>query len=327
MTNDNNPNITICTKIAELRRASGMTQDTLAEKLGVTYQAVSKWENTISCPDISLIPMIAEIFGVSIDFLFGKDIEIHEEKPKQPSDLNLPWEDDGKLYAVLFRGTKLLETREYKNEKMKITVELCGDLRDVKSEFNVSCQTVTGNVNAGEINCDTIDGNANAGSITCDTIGGNVQTGALTCDTIEGDVKSAAVTCDTIEGDVTINGGGLTCNGEIAGDLNAESCKITVNGDVSGDIDIRGGENALSVEGDVAGDLTLTGCSIEIEGDVAGDIQANGNNASIAVEGDMSGNIDICGAKCTVCIEGDMNGDIDVNAEDATVTVEGDMTS
>ena len=53
MTNDYNVNTIICAKIAELRRASGLTQDALAEKLGVTYQAVSKWENAISCPDIA----------------------------------------------------------------------------------------------------------------------------------------------------------------------------------------------------------------------------------------------------------------------------------
>lgn len=47
---------TLGKRIGQLRRARGMKQDELAEKLGVTPQAVSKWENDVSSPDISLLP-------------------------------------------------------------------------------------------------------------------------------------------------------------------------------------------------------------------------------------------------------------------------------
>ena len=60
-------------KIAELRREHNMKQDELAEMLGVTPQAVSKWENGASMPDIALLPKLANIFGVTIDDLFGAD--------------------------------------------------------------------------------------------------------------------------------------------------------------------------------------------------------------------------------------------------------------
>lgn len=53
------------------RKRLGLTQDQLAEKLGVTAQAVSKWENDQSCPDISTLPRLAGIFGVSTDELLG----------------------------------------------------------------------------------------------------------------------------------------------------------------------------------------------------------------------------------------------------------------
>ena len=279
MISDYNPSITLCTKIAELRRAAGMTQDSLAEKLGVTYQAVSKWENALSCPDIALIPVISDIFGVSIDTLFGKETK--------NADF-LPWNDDGVLRAVLYEGTRLLSQNECKQEKMKITLELEGNIRDVKSEFNVICQNVAGTVNAGELRCDSIAGNANAGSITCDTIEGDAHAGALTCDIIEGDAKSGAITCDVIEGDVSVNGGGLTCNGEINGDVNAENCKITVNGDLCGDARLE-------------------------------------KSSIVEIDGDVNGNIDVCGAGCTITIDGDVNGDIDVNAENAVITVNGEL--
>ena len=55
--------------IATLRKENNMTQLQLAEKMGVTDKAVSKWERDLSCPDIDSIPRLAEIFGISVDEL------------------------------------------------------------------------------------------------------------------------------------------------------------------------------------------------------------------------------------------------------------------
>ena len=63
--------IRISEQICVLRKQKGITQKELAEELGVTTQAVSKWENARSWPDIQLLPDIAKIFDVSIDELFG----------------------------------------------------------------------------------------------------------------------------------------------------------------------------------------------------------------------------------------------------------------
>lgn len=57
------------TMIATLRKEKGMTQLELAEKMGVTDKAVSKWERDLSFPDVSSLPKLAEIFGVSVDEL------------------------------------------------------------------------------------------------------------------------------------------------------------------------------------------------------------------------------------------------------------------
>lgn len=62
---------TLGKRIVTNRKRLGLTQDQLAEQLGVTAQAVSKWENDQSCPDITMLPRLAEIFGVSIDALLG----------------------------------------------------------------------------------------------------------------------------------------------------------------------------------------------------------------------------------------------------------------
>ncbi len=60
---------TLGTMIAELRKQHGMTQLELADKMGVTDKAVSKWERDLSCPDINSLPTLAEILGVSVEEL------------------------------------------------------------------------------------------------------------------------------------------------------------------------------------------------------------------------------------------------------------------
>ena len=83
---------TLGTMIAELRKQHGMTQLELAEKMGVTDKAVSKWERDLSCPDINSVPTLAEILGVSVEELMqskkeadtpvSKMAEIMEIAPK-----------------------------------------------------------------------------------------------------------------------------------------------------------------------------------------------------------------------------------------------------
>lgn len=69
-------------KIRELRKQRGLTQEQLAESIGISFQAVSKWENNIALPDITLAPALASYFGVSMDELFDfnlKQIECEVE--------------------------------------------------------------------------------------------------------------------------------------------------------------------------------------------------------------------------------------------------------
>lgn len=61
------------TLIAKRRKELGMTQLDLADQMGITDKAVSKWERDIACPDISSLPKLAEIFGMSMDELMQCD--------------------------------------------------------------------------------------------------------------------------------------------------------------------------------------------------------------------------------------------------------------
>ncbi|MDY3071040.1 MAG: helix-turn-helix transcriptional regulator, partial [Eubacteriales bacterium] len=66
-------------RIGELRRGKGLTQEAFAKKLGLSPQAVSKWETVLGYPDITLLPAIAETLGVPIETLFGA------EAPQEPA--------------------------------------------------------------------------------------------------------------------------------------------------------------------------------------------------------------------------------------------------
>ena len=80
---------TLGTMIAELRKQHGMTQLELAEKMGVTDKAVSKWERDLSWPDINSLPTLAEILGVSVEELMQikKEAEAPVSKVSQIMDI------------------------------------------------------------------------------------------------------------------------------------------------------------------------------------------------------------------------------------------------
>ena len=66
--------MTIGKRIAQLRKEKGMTQEEISQKMEVSAQAVSKWENDQTCPDITSLPKLAKILGVTVDeLLSGKE--------------------------------------------------------------------------------------------------------------------------------------------------------------------------------------------------------------------------------------------------------------
>lgn len=96
-------------KIKSLRKEQNITQEKLAEYLGISYQAVSKWENGTALPDITLIPKIANFFGVSADFLLGM-----KEKEQTEELKNLE-----KIYLENNRHGKMLDNINLSREVLK----------------------------------------------------------------------------------------------------------------------------------------------------------------------------------------------------------------
>lgn len=205
--------------IAKLRKEKGMTQEELAQIMGVTNQAVSKWESMQNCPDVQLLPQLADLFGVTIDRLFGRVVT------EQPTVAGLPWENDGILRAVLYVG-HTLHTKEtvtahpsiaeqmkavqlvYNGEAVSVTsifgVSVNGDVQgSVEAGKSVICKNVGGRVSAGgKVECGDVGENVSAGgSVQCGSIGGNVSAGGKVECTgdIYGNVRtSGKVICNTL---------------------------------------------------------------------------------------------------------------------------------
>lgn len=84
--------------ITTLRKENGMTQLELAEKLGVTDKAVSKWERDLSCPDVNTLPKLASVLGVTVDALVQAKTETAETPERK---------DAAKLIELILKAVAL----------------------------------------------------------------------------------------------------------------------------------------------------------------------------------------------------------------------------
>lgn len=125
--------------IAKLRKEKGWTQSELGEKLGVSNQAISKWESEMNMPDVLLLPALADLFGCYIDELFQRNVI-----PKEECSLPLPWDNDDIIRGVVFKGHELIAAED--DITKNITFEIAGNALSVSCNGNV---TINGNITGG----------------------------------------------------------------------------------------------------------------------------------------------------------------------------------
>lgn len=119
-----------------LRKQRNLTQEQLAEALGISCQAVSKWETGLSYPDITLLPIIADYFGVSIDYLLGHDTGRQNEEIEQAcSEAEKLFESGGYAQAIPILRKALV--RHPGNEKLMYTLAwaLSGTIRESPDNY------------------------------------------------------------------------------------------------------------------------------------------------------------------------------------------------
>ena len=227
--------------IARFRKERGWTQVELGDKLGVSNQAVSKWELGTTMPDVMLLPALADVFDIYIDELFSREIkfEIHYDHCAE-----FPWPDDNIIRGVVCEGRKILHKERLVD---RFTFEVKGDVKQVKSECSIE---VNGNVSGG---CQAGNRVLVSGSVSggCACGADVVVTGSL----------SGGSNCG---GEVTVGGnfsggcnagGDVTCGGNFSGDIICN--ELTVGGDVES-VKIKGDVVCNSLKCDnVEGNVTI----------------------------------------------------------------------
>lgn len=196
--------------IRSLRKQKNLTQEQVAEKLGVSYQAVSRWENNANTPDIALLPEIASVFGVSIDTLFAKNIEGFSD------ELSFIRDDDV-IRIIQMRGTKVIKvTPQPSSVDPPIEIAFPHNCNDKTQYFKVevyghiiSDSSINGDVVCQNLQCSVINGDVKAGGdINVNAIN---SIGTIACRNIKdcykmeankidcsGNVASANLTCGQI---------------------------------------------------------------------------------------------------------------------------------
>ena len=115
--------------VAALRREKGWTQEQLAERMEVSPQAVSKWENDQSCPDIALLPKLAETLGVTVDNLLSPE--------KEPPVRLLPEKERKDIQDMLLRI--LVDSADGDRVRINLPLALVQTALDMEMELpNVS---------------------------------------------------------------------------------------------------------------------------------------------------------------------------------------------
>ena len=230
-------------RISAYRKEQGLTQEALAQRLGVTNQAVSKWESDQCCPDIMLLPVLADVFGISLDELFGRAAPERRPEETAPEDTvyvdGLPWPDDGDLRAVCYVGHRLVERADVPGRRAglggllnisiggePVELHFTGAVRDIHSAFGVVVKdsAISGDVHAEDgVECGDVGGSVTAGDgVNCGDVGGSVKAGdSVYCGDVKGDVGAGdGVTCGNVAGSVRA-GDGVVC-GNVGGSIQAD---------------------------------------------------------------------------------------------------------
>ena len=124
--------MTIGKRIAHLRKEKGLTQEELAQHMGISPQAVSKWENDQTCPDISALPKLARLFGVTVD-------ELLEGKEALPAVRVLPPEQRKDIKDMILRVT--LDSAE--GDKIRVNLPMA--LVEIAMEIGMEMPQINGN--------------------------------------------------------------------------------------------------------------------------------------------------------------------------------------
>lgn len=210
--------MTFAEKLKSIRKQTGMSQEQLAEKLGVSRQAVTKWETDAGIPDIENIMAISALFDISIDELLS-----NEKGAKKPADylyesITEYDIDELKHYDMKFGRAKQFLLSGYHGEKIRVRLA-SNTLSTLQNDFKVKIDDIRKRI---DVDVNRRNGVSEAaakeavsifvqipstyiGKIECAVNAETVEIRSLECDSIELGIKTSSVILEDVVGTVEIN--------------------------------------------------------------------------------------------------------------------------
>ena len=209
--------MTFAQKLKELRNRAGMSQEKLAERVGVSRQAITKWETDKGAPEMENLLALSDLFGVSVDELLGREARRPAEGFLYESVTEYDVSDP-KRYDVKLGGARRLSIRGYEGEKLRVrllsdtltTLEADCKVKidDVRGRLDVDLMRLNGLTEATAREGLTISMELPNKYINHVELAANVNElliGELTAEELEFDGKVQNVTVDGFEGELEIN--------------------------------------------------------------------------------------------------------------------------
>ena len=132
----------ISMRIRELRKQAKLSQEMMAEKIGVSRQAITKWETGLGVPDIENLVAIADLFKLSLDELMGRDIEHKTLAKDYLYESVTEYDIDGKKdFDISFMGANKLKLYAYEGEKVKVIL-LSDTISDIQNELKTKIDDI-----------------------------------------------------------------------------------------------------------------------------------------------------------------------------------------
>lgn len=210
--------MTLAEKLKSIRKQAGMSQEQLAERLGVSRQAVTKWETDAGIPDVENVMALSALFDISIDELLS-----NEKGAKKPADYLFESIteydiDEPKRFDMKFGGAKQFILSGSKSEKIRIRLA-SNTLSTLQNDFKVKIDDIRKRI---DVDVNRRNGVSEAKAkedvsifvqipspyiwkIECAVNADTVEIRSLECDSIELDVKTPHIALEDVSGTVEIN--------------------------------------------------------------------------------------------------------------------------
>lgn len=210
--------MTFAEKLKNIRKQAGMSQEQLAEKIGVSRQAITKWETGSGIPDIENIMAISALFDISIDELFSNE-KIQKEQTDFLFESITEYDiDESKRFDMKFGGANRLVLQGYDGEKLRVRLA-SNTLSAIQNDFKVKIDDVRKRIDVDVIRKNGVTEatakeavtifvslpSSYLGKIEAAINAETVELNSLECESIELDAKIRHLILDGVIGTIEIN--------------------------------------------------------------------------------------------------------------------------